>query len=927
MCCYKLKSLLLVAALLIHCGLACAAEIVVTDLRCDEKINPVGVAPEALSFSWTWRSDSREDAQKYYQIVVSSELSKLNSGDYDVWDSGRVRSANTILREFGGKNPVPNKKFYWKVRIWNTRNKASAWSDMATFTTSLDGSGDWADARWIGLEQMPESERVVPGIHTQENHAGIRIEKNAQAPYFRKNFPVDKPVKEAYLSISGLGHYQASVNGRRVADSFLAQGWTHYDKQVLFNTYDVSEMLSAGENVLSAIVGNGFHYINHNRYLKLCIAFGYPKLICRLHITYADGTSEDIVTDDSWRVTPSPIVFSSIYGGEDYDARLEKEGFDRAGYDAGAWANALVVAPPAGKLEPETTYSLAVCERFYPRNIYTINDTCYTYDFGQNASGIVEIRVKGKKGDKVRIWPGELLSANKRVNQKASGTPYYFEYTLKGDRVETWQPKFTYYGFRYVTVEGAYPSGMRDEKGPLPQISGLELLHTRNSAPQVGTFACSSELLNRTYRLIDWAIRSNMQSVMTDCPHREKLGWLEQSHLMGNSIRYNYSVYHLYRKKIRDMINAQRDNGLIPDIAPEYVVFSDGFVDSPEWGSAGVVVPWLVYKWYGDQAILGEAYPMMTRYVEYLKSKSDNHILSHGLGDWFDYGPQPPGVAQLTPVSLTATAIYYYDVKLLGQIAAALGKKSDTQIYFQWAEEIKTAFNAAFYDPVQKTYSTGSQTAISMPLCVGLADGLDKEALYGALCKSIENDGYSLTAGDVGFHFLVAALSEKSEYSEVLYKMINRDDVPGYGFQLAKGATALTESWPALEEVSNNHLMLGHIMEWFYTAVLGINDAPDAIASDKIILRPMPVGDLTWAQGAYDSPHGPIKVRWDKRVGEFALTCDIPSGVTAQIVVPEGFDQLAATSSDLSRNIRKQRGNLVVEVTGGQYELIFMSSD
>ena len=370
------------------------------------------------------------------------------------------------------------------------------------------------------------------------------------------------------------------------------------------------------------------------------------------------------------------------------------------------------------------------------------------------------------------------------------------------------------------------------------------------------------------------------------------------------------------------MIHAQRKDGLIPDIAPEYVIFSDGFVDSPEWGSAAVILPWMVYKWYGDKSILDEAYQTMGKYVTYLESKSEQHILSHGLGDWFDYGPNPPGVAQLTPVALTATAIYYYDVKLLADIARTLDKKKDAEQYTRWAEAIKNAFNAKFYDPVNKTYSTGSQTAIAMPLCVGLTDEKNKKDVLASLCKSIAKDGFALTAGDIGFHFLVEALSE-GESSEVLYRMVNRIDVPGYGFQLTKGATALTESWPALEEVSNNHLMLGHLMEWFYTGLLGINDAPDAIASDKIVLRPNPVGDITWAKGQYLSPRGVIAVDWKIENGIFDIKCNIPLGVKTEIIIPKGY---IISMSDLSHDKKfyvSSNRNTVIHLTGGEHRFRF----
>lgn len=773
---------------------------------------------------------------------------------------------------------------------------------------------NWSGARWISYENLPAAQRLVPGIHVHENSQQIRVKPETVVPMFRKQFELKKPVRQAFLIISGLGHYTAFVNGKQPDDRVLAPGWTHYDKQVLFNTYDITSQLHKGENVIAAIVGNGFHYIGSERYHKLMIAFGYPKLICMLKIIHDDKSTQVIVSDSTWKTFPSAIRFSSMYGGENYDARLEQKGWNAVGFNDSHWKTVQLAEAPSGKLEPETMYPVKVMQRFQPQRYYALDTNSFTIDFGQNASGIIAVKVKGNRGDTIRFWPGELLKPDKRVNQKASGSPYYFEYILKGDGVESWQPQFSYYGFRYLTVEGAGSSMNQTYDSSKPILLFCESLHIRNSAPSTGDFTCSSDLLNRIYSLINWAIRSNMQSSLTDCPHREKLGWLEQSYLMGNSIRYNYDVHQLYRKKIRDMMNAQREDGLIPDIAPEYVVFSDGFVDSPEWGSAGVILPWMIYKWYGDRELLEEAYPMMTRYVAYLATKADQHILSHGLGDWFDYGPQPPGVAQLTPVSLTATAIYYKDVYLVSEIARLLGKQADALNYQSKADSIRKAFNNRFYDPVRKTYATGSQTALAMPLCLNLPDENERQAVYQSLVNTVKNDGYALTAGDIGFHFLVEALSTP-EYSHLLYKMINRDDVPGYGFQLKKGATALTESWPALEEVSNNHLMLGHLMEWFYSSVLGISDAPDAVASDKILIRPIPVGDLTSARGHYRSPRGNIEVSWEMNDDYFEMSCTIPANCTAQVVFPKGYSSVSMSVD----NQMKDRNADPILVSQGTY--------
>jgi hypothetical protein len=364
---------------------------------------------------------------------------------------------------------------------------------------------------------------------------------------------VPKPIKKATLYISGLGHYEATLNGQKIGDSFLAPGWTNYDKVNLYNSYDVTVQLKKGKNALGVIVGNGFYNINRERYCKLFITYGSPKMISKLKIEYTDGTATSIVSGSDWKCTPSPIVFSSIYGGEDYDATLEQKGWDLPNFNDSPWQPALVAVTTSARLVAETDYPLTVREKIQVKKIEQTEPGKYLYDFGQNCSGIIELKIKGKKGDVVKLIPGELIRKDKTINQVATGAPYYFTYTLKGDGIESWRPRFTFYGFRYLTVEGAVPAA---EKTPttMPQIIDLKLLHTSNSAPKIGEFSCSNPLFNQIYDLIDWAVRSNLQSVVTDCPHREKLGWLEQTYLMGTSMFYNYDLHPLYNKIVHDMI-------------------------------------------------------------------------------------------------------------------------------------------------------------------------------------------------------------------------------------------------------------------------------------------------------------------------------------------------------------------------------------
>ena len=704
-------------------------------------------------------------------------------------------------------------------------------------------------AQWIGRSEMPSENRLVPGRHRPGDHGTVREE--AEVPMFRKEFRAGRHLKKATLRICGLGQYEALVNGNCISGA-LAPGWSLYEKRVLYNEYDVTSLLKE-DNVIGVTVGNGFHYISSNRYAKFENAYGYPKLICCLELEYPLGIKKRIISGTDWRCHPSPVTYSNIFGGEDYDANLAIPAWYLAGFDDSAWDNAIQVSSPGGALCLQPCPQIEVKDTLSSCSTTVFPDGKIVFDFAQNASGKILIKATGEKGARFRVYPGELLDDAGHVSQKASGEPFYCEYALSGCGEESLCPKFTYYGQRYaevVPVEGEF------------NILEATMLHTRADAPQAGSFECSSPLMNRIFKLIDWAIRSNLQSVITDCPHREKLGWLEQDHLMGNSIRLNYKMDGVLRNIILAMRDSQRDSGLVPDIAPEYVVFRGGFVDSPEWGSSAVLLPWYLYLWYGDKDYLADSWGMMTRYMDYLAGKADGFILKHGLGDWCDLGPKDYGRAQLTPIALTATAAWYEDALAMASVAKVLRRDAEAADYEKLAADIKDAFNAKFYDAERHTYATGSQTSLAMPLSLGMVPDGDNRALEESLLSVISSGGYALTSGDVGFHYLVKALGASREGAEVLYRMINRTDVPGYGYQLENGATALTESWPAYRNVSNNHLMLGHVMEWFYTCILGISDAPDAVASNKIIINPMPVGDITWARGWYETPHGRVTVSW-----------------------------------------------------------------
>lgn len=855
--------------------------------ECNHFEQPMGVETQHPEFNWFVQSDSADNKQSGYQILVADDINLIKTDSGNIWNSGRVNSGKSINVKYIGAELASGKKYYWKVKVWDTYSNESDWSDIGLWQMGLLNSEDWSGAEWIGFEELADSERVVEGITGYGDIAHNKVEKRSVVPMFRNEFELDDGIESATLYITGLGQYDASINGNKVGDAFLTPGWTHYNKTVLYNTFDVTGMLEKGVNAIGIIVGNGFYYNNRERYRKLIIAYGFPKMICKLHVQYQNGESKTIVSDSDWQMTQSPISYSGIYGGEDYDARMEEKGWDEAGFDASSWQEVKQVSKPSGALTSDQNYPVKVMQTFDPVSVKKINDSVFVYDFGQNASGIVSLQVKGTTGQVVKMWPGESLQEDGTVSQRGSGSPYYYRYTLNGKDMESWQPRFSYYGFRYVQVNGAVPDSI-EYVSSLPRIKSIKALHTRSAAPQVGTFDCSNALFNRIFELINWGIRSNIQSVMTDCPTREKLGWLEQTHLMGESVHFNFDMYHLYSKLTNDMMDARTAKGLVPSIVPEYINFEyydAAFRDSPEWGSASITMPWMVYKWYGDPSVMKKAWPMMKDYMDYLGSKSNDFILSHGLGDWYDIGPNTPGYAQLTPVPLVATATYYYDAVLMSDIAAELKKDEDALLYRNLANKIKAAFNKRFYNAKAKTYATESQTAMAMPLSLGLVPDGDENDVFENLGNTIRNDDNSLTAGDIGFHYLVDALT-KYGASDLLFAMNNRDDVPGYAYQIKKGATSLTESWQALPSKSLNHLMLGHLMEWFYQGLGGIGQEKSSVGYKSIVIRPYVIDSISYVTTSYESPYGTIRSEWEQDKNSFTLTVDIPFNTSATVVLP-----------------------------------------
>lgn len=838
--------------------------------------NPLGINTLMPSFSWQLRSDEHNVMQTGFRITVGTNADLSKQQDI-LWDSDWVSTDQSLYNVYEGPELQAGATYYARVEVKDNHENIAE-SVVQSFHTGLLSESDWGDAQWITKEKLPDS--LVNPLPLSSST--FRIDKNYDLPVFRKNIELDKKVVSSIAYISGLGHYELLVNGRQIDSAVLQPGWTKYDKEAYYVVYDLTEHWDKGKNTIGVLLGNGFYYIPpiKGRYQKHKVAFGLPKMKMKVVNRYADGSEEVIDSDTSWKVHRSPITFSSMYGGEDYDEHVLPATWSAPDYDDTEWDNVLLVDGPM--LRAQEAEPVRIMERFKSQSVNHIDKDIDVYDFGQNASGIVHVNMKGHQGDTVRIYPAELLNEEGRANQRHSGSPYYYQYIFAQDGEVSWRPRFTYYGFRYAEVR-LMPAG--NEKIEIQEITAE---HIRNGARRVGSFQSSDTLFNQVHNLINWGIKSNMVSVFTDCPHREKLGWLEQLHLMGPSVQYNFDVERLFAKSLSDMRQSQTEEGLVPETAPEYVHFDwggDVFRDSPEWGSSSIILAWYAYQWYGNKDLLEENYDMMKKYMHYLQGKAKDNVLYHGLGDWYDLGPERPGFSQLTTPGITATAIYYYNWEIMSQIATLLEDDGYKSYADSLHQEVYRAFNDTFYNEEEAVYGSGSQTALAMPLYMGLVDEANKDKVLANLIKDIADRDTSFTAGDIGHRYVLQALQQAGR-DDIIYAMHHDDTRPGYGYQIRKGATALTESWAALPTVSNNHFMLGHLMEWFHTRLGGLGQEEGSIAYKHLRIAPKMLDVVQQTAVAFESPYGPVVFEHD---GEH-YHVEIPVNSRCTLVLPESAD-------------------------------------
>ncbi|MBN1344413.1 MAG: family 78 glycoside hydrolase catalytic domain [Phycisphaerae bacterium] len=892
-------------------------------LRCEYMTNPLGIDVTPPRLSWTLTSNQRGQIQTAYQILVATSPDLLAKDRADLWDSGKVASKESLNIAYAGKPLSSGIRAYWKVRARDRHGNSSPYSAPAWWEMALLAEQDWR-AKWIA--------RNDPPITRPEQYYADR-----PAPLLRKEINVDKKVARARAYVSGLGYYELRINGQKVGDHLLDPAWTSYAKRVLYATYDVTDLLRQARTAIGIMLGNGWYnplpMRMWGRYnLRDHLTVGTPRAILQLQIDYTDGTRQTVVTDETWKASDGPILRDNAYLGEHYDARREQPGWDRPGFDDASWPNAVTSAEPIGPLHAQMIPPIKAMRTVKTVNLTEPKPGLYIFDLGQNLAGRVRLRVQGPAGATVTLRYGELLYTDGTLNGMTSvagqikkagmagpGAPdVAFQqdaYTLKGQGLEEYAPRFTFHGFRYVEVAG-YPGK------PTPDAIEGELLHS--AVEPAGAFSCSNELYNRIQDMVVWTQRSNMFSVQSDCPHREKFGYGGDIVSSSEMAILNLDMTRFYAKAVQDFSDAVRPNGGITETAPFVGIAGGGLgegVGPIGWGAAHPLLLWQRYQYYGDKHLIEQQYETSKRWGELLRANAKDHVPPFGIGDHESIAPKP--------VALTSTAFYYLNAHLLAKLAAVIGKPNDATRYAKLADDIRQAFNAKFLKPGTGVYDSGTQACQAFALYMGLVPENEEAAALDVLVKDVldKSKGH-LTTGIFGTKYMLLALSDLGR-ADVAHTIASQKTFPGWGHMLDRGATTLWEHWAFSDNTfSHNHPMFGSVSEWFYKHLAGISPAEDAVGFDKIIIRPHLVADLKWVKAHHDSVRGRIRSEWRIENQTFELNVTIPPGATATVYIP-ALDKQGVTegSSPADRAegvefLRMDGGAAVYRIGSGSYQFV-----
>lgn len=828
---------------------------IVTDLTCEYLAQPLAVATTEPRLSWISQSSAKNWRQGAYQILVASTPEKLAKNEGDLWDSGKVKSDDSIQIVYKGRSLRSGQACFWKVRTWDAEGNESGWSKPQTWEMGLLQPTDWKNSQWIGGK--PGDKLPLP------------------APYLRKEFEAKGKIKRARLHASGLAYAELSLNGKKLGGaSERDPGYTNYDKRVLYVTHDVTKDIKSGKNCLGAILGTGWYDVHDRATWRFEKApwRDRPRMRVLLDIEYADGTSETVVSDSSWKTSSGPIISDGIYSGEVYDARLEMPNWNKVGFKDDAWSSATKLSAPKGSLAPLTCPPVVVSQTIKPKSITEPKPGVYVLDFGQNFSGHVRLKLKGEAGSKVTMRYSERIDKTGMVqrseidvymNKETPIQPFQTDvYICKGQGQETWEQRFSYEGFQYVEVTG-FPGK--------PTLENFEGRFAHTDVSSAGEFSCSSELFNKIQHATRYAYYSNAQNIPTDCPQREKNGWTGDAHLACEAGLMNFKSASFYTKWLDDVADDQKADGHFSLIIP-----SGGWGQGalhPSWDSAMGIIANDMDLYQGDTRLLTKHYDHIRKYVDLIASQTKDGVIPFGsLGDWLPWKTE-------TPSELTSTVMLFIDAKIVAKAASLKGDTEAAAKYADLAEATKTAYQKKF---LSTEYSSLSQTALSLSLYFDLVPTEKRKAMFDALVANVEKQGH-IDTGIIGAKYLLRILSEEGR-TDLAYRIVARKEQPGWGWWMEQGATTLWEDWKG--ESSLNHIMFGDVSNWFFQWIAGIGLDPKVKAFKHIIIRPQPVGDLTWAKATYNSPYGKILSSWKKDAKGFHLDVEIPANTSATVWLP-----------------------------------------
>jgi len=848
----------------------------VTNLRCELLTDPEGIDIASPRLSWEITGDGRGIQQNAFHVLVASSPEKLNAGEGDLWDSKTVKSNASVNVPYGGKTLESRAVCYWKVKVTTNRG-TSEWSEPASWSMGLLNPADW-QAKWTGLDKSFKGDVV--------DQSNTRL----AARYFRKEFEApQKPVK-ATVYVSGLGFYKLFINGTTIGNQEFAPTPTDYSKVVKYNTFDVTNELIPGKNVIATTLGNGRYFtMRYDRRNLNVRHFGFPKMILQLELTYADGSKQTVVSDNSWKVTADgPIRANNEFDGEEYDATMEMPGWNTIGFDDANWLQAELVDAPEGNIEAQMNRNIRVMETIRPVAITQPKTGMYILDMGQNMVGWVAMNVKGKAGDQVKLRFAEVL--------KEDGTLYLDNirgalvtdlYTLKSSETEIFEPVFTYHGFRFVEITG-YPG--------TPTVNDFEGKVLYDEMELTGQFETSDQTLNQIYKNAYWGIRGNYRGMPTDCPQRdERMGWLGDRAVGSHGESFIFGNNNLYAKWLDDIAQSQREDGSVPDVAPNYwSVYSDNMT----WPGAFIIIANMLYEQFGNKEPIVKHYDPMKKWMSYMREKymKDNIMTKDTYGDWC-MPPESPELihsqdpARKTDAAVLGTTFYYRMLFLLERFANLLNKPDDARAFADEAVVVKNAYNEKYFNKEMAQYSNNTVTANLLSLCYGMVPGGYEDKVFQNIVDKTEKDfdGH-VSTGLVGIQWLMRGLSDRGR-ADLAFRIATNRDYPSWGFMIEHGATTIWELWngntadPAMN--SHNHVMLlGDLIVWFYEYLAGIQNAPGSVAFEKIVMRPYPVDGLNYVKASYHSLHGLIKSSWQKTSSAFQWEITVPGNTTATVYIP-----------------------------------------